>query len=113
MSDAAFSLMLFVCLFYFCNAYGRIRDSCGSFWRQDQYSRHRHIELLCDSELPFCCCKRNYVDARNDDRRRNNSSVGEYPKGIVIMARWSKQKRKKALGTTLFSGYYGLFLIFI
>ena len=29
------------------------------------------------------------------------------------MARWSKQKRKKALGTTLFSGYYGLFLIFI
>ena len=29
------------------------------------------------------------------------------------MARWSKQKRKQALGTTLFSGYYGLFLIFI
>ena len=29
------------------------------------------------------------------------------------MARWSKQKRKKALGTTLFSSYYGLFLIFI
>ena len=29
------------------------------------------------------------------------------------MARWTKQKRKKALGTTLFSGYYGLFLIFI
>ena len=29
------------------------------------------------------------------------------------MARWSKQKRKKALGTTLFSGYYALFLIFI
>jgi len=29
------------------------------------------------------------------------------------MARWSKQKRKKVLGTTLFSGYYGLFLIFI
>ena len=29
------------------------------------------------------------------------------------MVRWSKQKRKKALGTTLFSGYYGLFLIFI
>ena len=29
------------------------------------------------------------------------------------MARWSKQKRKNALGTTLFSGYYGLFLIFI
>ena len=29
------------------------------------------------------------------------------------MARWSKQKLKKALGTTLFSGYYGLFLIFI
>ena len=29
------------------------------------------------------------------------------------MAQWSKQKRKKALGTTLFSGYYGLFLIFI
>ena len=29
------------------------------------------------------------------------------------MARWNKQKRKKALGTTLFSGYYGLFLIFI
>ena len=29
------------------------------------------------------------------------------------MARWSKQKRKKALGTALFSGYYGLFLIFI
>ena len=29
------------------------------------------------------------------------------------MARCSKQKRKKALGTTLFSGYYGLFLIFI
>ena len=29
------------------------------------------------------------------------------------MARWSKQKRKMALGTTLFSGYYGLFLIFI
>ena len=29
------------------------------------------------------------------------------------MARWSKQKRKRALGTTLFSGYYGLFLIFI
>ena len=29
------------------------------------------------------------------------------------MARWSKQKHKKALGTTLFSGYYGLFLIFI
>ena len=39
--------------------------------------------------------------------------LGEYSKGIVIMARWSKQKRKKALGTTLFSGYYGLFLIFI
>tara|TARA_Y100000588_G_scaffold75139_1_gene78250 strand:+ start:682 stop:1509 length:828 start_codon:yes stop_codon:yes gene_type:complete len=29
------------------------------------------------------------------------------------MARWSKQKRKQALGTTLYSGYYGLFLIFI
>ena len=29
------------------------------------------------------------------------------------MARWNKQKRKQALGTTLFSGYYGLFLIFI
>ena len=29
------------------------------------------------------------------------------------MARWSKQKRKQALGTTLFSGYYALFLIFI
>ena len=29
------------------------------------------------------------------------------------MARWSKQKRKQALGPTLFSGYYGLFLIFI
>ena len=29
------------------------------------------------------------------------------------MARWSNQKRKKVLGTTLFSGYYGLFLIFI
>ena len=29
------------------------------------------------------------------------------------MARWSKQKRKNVLGTTLFSGYYGLFLIFI
>ena len=29
------------------------------------------------------------------------------------MARWSKQKGKMALGTTLFSGYYGLFLIFI
>ena len=29
------------------------------------------------------------------------------------MPRWSKQKRKQALGTTLFSGYYGLFLIFI
>ena len=29
------------------------------------------------------------------------------------MVRWSKQKRKQALGTTLFSGYYGLFLIFI
>ena len=30
-----------------------------------------------------------------------------------MMARWSKQKRKQALGTTLYSGYYGLFLIFI
>jgi len=29
------------------------------------------------------------------------------------MARWSKQKRKQALGTTFYSGYYGLFLIFI
>ena len=29
------------------------------------------------------------------------------------MARWSKQKRKQAWVTTLFSGYYGLFLIFI